>query len=50
MLKRLKERVEKKYSEHDILIRKKAGILFSLDFFLFFLMLLLSLSSVRERL
>lgn len=46
MLKRLKERVEKKYSEHDILIRKKAGILFSLDFFLFFLMLLLSLSSL----
>ena len=46
MLKRLKDRVEKKYSEHDILIRKKAGILFSLDFFLFFLMLLLSLSSL----
>lgn len=43
MLKGLKNAVEKKYSDRDLLVRKKAGILFNLDVFIFTLMLLLSL-------
>jgi methyl-accepting chemotaxis protein len=42
MIGKLKQRIDRQYADSDIIIQKKAGILFYLDIFIFALMLLLS--------